>query len=78
MLSSLPLVTSEFLIPSYLDSFSISSLVLNVPDTFWQLQVISSKKYQVQIERNTIVSPDLKTWDFPVPSRVIFPTQNLN
>lgn len=34
MLSNLSLVTSEFLIPSYLDSFSISSLVPNVPDTF--------------------------------------------
>lgn len=34
LLSRLSLVTSEFLISSYLHSLYISVLVLNVPDTF--------------------------------------------
>lgn len=47
VIQNLSLITSKFLIYSYVDLFSISNQVLNFPITVWLLQV--AKKGQIQI-----------------------------
>ena len=47
VIQNLSLITSKFLIYSYVDLFSISNQVLNFSITVWLLQV--AKKGQIQI-----------------------------